>query len=46
MSSTITSSLDEHVEPEDVGAGVARSEPGGMQGMMYEIGGGSPVLGP
>ena len=29
MSSTITTRLDEHLEPEDESAGVARSEPGG-----------------
>ena len=45
MSSTITTRLDEPQDP-DESAGVARSEPGGMQGMAFEIGGGSPVLGP
>jgi len=44
MSSTITDRLDESEEPDS--AGVARSSPGGTQGMTYEIGGGSPDLGP
>jgi hypothetical protein len=48
MSSTITTRLDESQDSEDGSAGVARSEPGGrgMQGMAFEIGGGSPDLGP
>ena len=46
MSSTITTRLDEDQDPQDESAGVERSEPGGMQGMTLEIGGGSPVLGP
>jgi hypothetical protein len=45
MSSTITSRLDEHEEP-DGSAGVARSEPGGTQGMTHEIGDENSVLGP
>ena len=48
MSTTIPPRLDETPEQPD-SAGVARSEPGGrarMQGMAYEIGGGSPDLGP
>ncbi len=46
MSSTISTRLDEPQDPQDESAGVARSEPGGTQGMTYEIGGGSPDLGP
>jgi hypothetical protein len=34
MSSTITTRLDEDQDPHDGSAGVARSEPGGTQGMM------------
>ena len=46
MSTTIQSRLDESQDPQDGSAGVARSETGGTQGMTYEIGGGSPDLGP
>lgn len=45
MSTTITSRLDKTPESGE-SAGVARSEPGGTQGTTYEIGGGSPDLGP
>ena len=44
MSTTIRSGLEEPVDPGSAGA--ERSEPGGVPGMAFEIGGVSPVLGP